>query len=72
MSRRSRMRQNPKESTFNCVLQCNNKPVRAVCYSPEKRTELQAVAASKSPVKLKNYKRASNDNQDVTSPNLQR
>lgn len=32
----------------NCVIQCNDKPVKAVCYSPEKRNELQAVAASKS------------------------
>lgn len=40
---------------FNCVVQCSDKSVRAVCYSPEKRAELHALAATRSPVKLDNY-----------------
>ena len=55
-----------KRKYFNCIVQCEDKPVRAVCFSPEKRSELQAVAKSRSPIKLKNYKRASNDSEDLT------
>ncbi len=55
-----------KKKYFNCIVQCNDKPVRAVCFSPEKRSELQALAASKSPVKLRNYKRGSNASEDLT------
>jgi hypothetical protein len=41
---------------FNCIVQGNDRPVRAVCYSPEKRAELKALAATKSPVKMRNLK----------------
>ena len=46
-------------------MQYNDKPVRAVCYLPEKRPELQAVAVAKSPVKMRNFKQGSN-NEDLT------
>ena len=55
-----------KKKYFNCVVQCNNKPVRAVCFSPEKRSELQAIAKSKSPIKLKNYKQTSSTSDNLT------
>ncbi len=46
-------------------MQCNDKPVRAVCFLREKRSDLQALAASKSPVKQRNYKRGSNVREDL-------
>ena len=49
---------------FNCVVQCSDKSVRAVCYSPEKRAELHALASTRSPVKLDNYKRPNNRDDD--------
>ena len=49
---------------FNCVVQCGDKSVRAVCYSPEKRAELHALASTRSPVKLDNYKRPNNRDDD--------
>ena len=55
-----------KRKYFNCVVQCDNKPVRGVCFSPEKRGEMQAVANAKSPVKIKNFKRANDDDNSVT------
>ncbi|XP_028416740.1 uncharacterized protein LOC114540939 [Dendronephthya gigantea] len=55
-----------KRKYFNCIVQCADKPVRAVCFSPEKRPGLQALSNSKSPVKLKNYKQSSNTNDDLT------
>lgn len=55
-----------KRKYFNCIVQSNNKPIRAVCFSPEKRPELQAVAATKSPVKIKNYKQSNNDDLTIT------
>ena len=55
-----------KRKYFNCIIQSNKKLVRAVCFSPEKRTELQTLAKTKSPVKMKNYKRSNNDNDDLT------
>ena len=48
-----------KRKYFNCVLQCDDKPRRGICFSGEKRAEMQAVATTKSPVKIKNFKRAS-------------
>ncbi len=41
---------------FNCVVQSSIKPIRAVCYSPNKRPQFYALASSKSPVKLQNLK----------------
>ncbi len=41
---------------FNCVVQSSEKPIRAVCYSPDKRPQIYALASSKSPVKLRNFK----------------
>jgi hypothetical protein len=41
---------------FNCIVQSSENPIRAVCYSPEKRAQIHAIASSKSPVKLRNYK----------------
>ena len=55
------------KKSINCIVQGSDKPVRAVCFSPEKRPELQAVATTtKSPVKLKNYKRANSADDDLT------
>ncbi|CAB3978458.1 Hypothetical predicted protein [Paramuricea clavata] len=44
---------------FNCIVQGSDKPVRAIYFSPEKLPKLQAIATTKSPIKLKNYKRKS-------------
>ena len=55
-----------KKKYFNCIVQGSDKPVWAVCFSPEKRPELQALATTKSPVKLKNYKRANSTDDDLT------
>ena len=55
-----------KRKYFNCVVQCDDKPLRGVCFSPEKRGEMQAVVAAKSPVKIKNFKRANNETNSVT------
>jgi hypothetical protein len=38
---------------FNCTLQTQDDVVRAVCFSPEKRSEFKTVSKTKSPVKLK-------------------
>ena len=46
-----------KRKYFNCTLQAENDPVKAVCYSPEKHSQLEIVAKTKSPVKLQNFKR---------------
>lgn len=53
-----------KRKYFNLIVQCKDRPVRAVCYSPEKRAELHALASTKSPVKLNNYKQPSNGDDD--------
>ncbi|CAB4025533.1 Hypothetical predicted protein [Paramuricea clavata] len=50
--------QSSNRKYFNCIVQGNDRPVRAVCYSPEKRAELKALAATKSPVKMRNFKQA--------------
>jgi hypothetical protein len=44
-----------KRKYFNCTLQAENDPVKAVCYSPEKHSQLEIVAKTKSPVKLQNF-----------------
>ena len=49
---------------FNCIIQSSDKSVRAVCYSPEKRAESNALASTRSPVKLDNYKRPNNRDDD--------
>ncbi|XP_074618443.1 uncharacterized protein LOC141877389 isoform X1 [Acropora palmata] len=49
---------------FNCIVQCSDKSVRAVCYLPEKRVELHALASTRSPVKLDNYKGPNNRDED--------
>ena len=49
---------------LNCVVQCSDKSVRAVCYSPEKRAELHALVSTRRPVKLDNYKRPNNRDDD--------
>ena len=44
---------------FNCHIQtADNKVVRAVCYSPKKRVNLQQAFQSKSPVHIKGVKRS--------------
>ncbi|CAB4003588.1 Hypothetical predicted protein [Paramuricea clavata] len=48
--------QSSNRKYFNCIVQGNDRPVRAVCYSPEKKAELKALAATKSPVKMRNFK----------------
>ena len=46
-------------SYFNCHIQtADNKVVRAVCYSPKKRVNLQQAFQSKSPVHIKGVKRS--------------
>ena len=42
-------------SYFNCVLQKEDELVKSVCYAPEMRTCLEAIAKQKSPVKIKKY-----------------
>ena len=41
---------------FNCTLQLANKSCRAVCFSPDKQSELKMLEQVKSPVKIQNYK----------------
>ena len=55
-----------KHKYFNCIVQCNDKPVRGICFLPEKRGEMQAVTTAKSPIKMKNFKRANNNDNSVT------
>lgn len=40
--------------------------MRAVCYSPEKRTELKTIATAKSPVKIKNFRQQKDDDLILT------
>ena len=46
-----------KKKYFNCTLQAKDDPVKAVCYSPDKHSELKTVAKTKSPIKLQNFKK---------------
>ena len=46
-----------KKKYFNCTLQAKDDPVKAVCYSPNKHSELKTVANTKSPIKLQNFKK---------------
>ncbi len=48
--------QSSNRKYFNCIVQTHEKPVRAVCYLPEKRAELKVLATTKSPVKMRNFK----------------
>ena len=40
---------------MNCDIQTESSVVKAVCFSPEKRKTLQAMAQQKTPVKIKKY-----------------
>ena len=42
-------------SYVNCDLQKESSVVRAVCFATEKRQSLEAIAAQRSPVKMRNY-----------------
>ena len=46
---------NGKRQYFNCTLQCEDKVVRAVCFSPEKQTQVKTVELTKTPVRLQNF-----------------
>ncbi len=46
---------------FNCVVQSDKKPVRAVCYSPEKQAQIKAFEIARSPVKIQNFKETKDD-----------
>jgi hypothetical protein len=46
-----------KKRYFNCTLQAKDDPVKAVCYSPDKHSELETVAKTRSPIKLQNFKK---------------
>lgn len=48
---------------FNCTLQTSDDVVRAVCFSVEKRSELETISKFKSPVKLNNI--TISDNSDI-------
>ena len=46
-----------KKKYFNCTLQVKDDPVKAVCYSHNKHSELKTVSNTKSPIKLQNFKK---------------
>ena len=46
-----------KKKYLNCTLQAKDDPVKAVCYSPDKHSELKNVAKTKSPIQLQNFKK---------------
>ena len=46
---------NGASSYVNCDLQKESSVVRAVCFATEKRQSLEAMAAQRSPVKMRNY-----------------
>ena len=50
---------------FHCMLQTQNKSVRAVCFSPEKHGKFRSSELNKSPVKLQNLKPPPNNGQDL-------
>ena len=45
---------------FNCMLQKNDTVIRAVCFSPQKHSELKTLQQTKSPVKVSNYQKSQN------------
>ena len=49
---------------FSCTLQCKDNPVRAVCFSPEKQSQLKTLAQTKSPVKIHNFRKP-DDGKDI-------
>jgi hypothetical protein len=53
--------QQVKGGFFNLILQTKDESVRAVCFSPEKQTELKTLEKVKSPVKIKNYQKPHQD-----------
>ena len=54
---------------FNCIVQTSTNPIRAVCYSPEKRAQIHALSSSKSPVKLRNFKLDDHGNDLIITKN---
>ena len=46
---------------FNCTIQGEEKLTRAVCFSPEKHSQLKTLQETKSPVKIENFGHSSND-----------
>lgn len=46
---------------FKLILQTKDQQVRAVCFSPEKQTELKTLEKVKSPVKIQDYDNSNND-----------
>jgi len=49
----------PSSNIFDCHVQTDEKTVvRAVCFSPDKRTDLHQAYQNKSPVKIKGVKSA--------------
>lgn len=48
---------------FYCSLQAKEKSYRAICFSPEKQSELSTLGKLRSPVKLQNFKLY--DNKDI-------
>ena len=58
LSRVTNSKKNPRVSYFDCHIQTSeNERVRAVCYSPEKRINLNQAFKNKSPVKIQGVKR---------------
>ena len=47
--------QSSNRKYFDCTLQNKDTTVRAVCFSPEKYSELNTLQKTKSPVKITNY-----------------
>ena len=47
--------QSSKRKYFDCTLQNKDTTVQAVCFSPEKYSELNTLQKTKSPVKITNY-----------------
>ena len=45
-----------KKKHFNSTLKAKDDPVKAVCYSPNKHSELKTVTKTKSPIQLQNFK----------------
>ena len=52
----SPVKQSGKTQYFDCVLQTQEKSVRGVCFSREKKSNFENVHKSKSPVKIRNFK----------------
>ncbi|CAB4011402.1 Hypothetical predicted protein [Paramuricea clavata] len=46
---------------FNCTIQSEEKVTRAVCFSPDKHSQLKTLQQTKSPIKIENFGHARND-----------